>query len=41
MSPNARQRSAVPKRAVTNDTSLWRAFVPDPIVSLLVARRCR
>src|SRR6266568_2457181 len=38
MSPNARQRSSVPKRAVTNSTSLWRAFVPDPIVSLLVAR---
>src|ERR1700675_1931804 len=39
MSPNARQRIAVPKRAATNDTSLlWRAYVPDPIVSLLVAR---
>src|SRR5258705_8039993 len=38
MSPNARQRIAVPKRAATNDAILWRAYVPDPIVSLLVAR---
>src|SRR5216683_7074854 len=37
MSPNARQRIAVPKRAATTDTSLWRAYVPDSMVSLLVA----
>src|SRR5258708_35683081 len=38
MSPNARQRIAVPKRAATTDTSLWRAYVPDSMVSLLLVR---
>src|SRR5260370_37856788 len=37
MSPNAIQRIAVPKRAATTDTSLSRAYVPDSMVSLLVA----
>src|SRR5258705_5187105 len=35
MSPNARQRIVVPKRAAATDTSLWRAYVPDSMVSLL------
>src|SRR5712671_2218587 len=41
MSPNARQRSVVPKRAATNDTSLWRAYVPGSIVFPPRRTRCR
>src|SRR5260370_31771013 len=41
MSPNARQRSVVPKRAATNDTRLWRAYVPGSIVFPPRLTRCR
>src|SRR2546430_15082050 len=37
MSPNSTQRSAIPKRATTKGTSLWRVYFQSPIVFLLVA----